>query len=412
MKLSIRNHNKIYFMHLLFFLFIGFFGFLCTPLNEIFVGLKKILLNGSILLTDYMYVGGIGATLLNSSITSIFILFLYKINKIKPSGSMIMSLWLIAGFSMIGKNFINIWPTILGVYIYSKIQNEPFSNYILIAILSTALAPLSTEIFKVLSFNVYVTFFISTLLSILLGIILPPLAKFTLKIHQGYSLYNVGFANGLITIILISILKYFGVEFKTNFLWSTEYKPQLIILLIILFIVLIILGISKECLKKFLKILGHSGRTVTDYYLIYKNSAFLNMGILGIFCLSYILIIGGDLNGAVTALILCVVAFGALGKHILNITPIMIGVIIGAYLKKTNLNVPLILLTTLGSTTLAPIAGQFGFISGVISGFIHLTLMINIGHLSGGINLYNSGFIGGIVALTLLPIIDGIKKGD
>lgn len=323
-----------------------------------------------------------------------------------------MSLWLIVGFSMIGKNFINIWPTILGVYLYSKIQNEPFSNYILIATLSTALAPLSTEIFKVLNFNIYVTFLISTLLSILLGIFLPPLSKFTLKIHQGYNLYNVGFANGLITILLISILKYFGIEFKTNFLWSTQYKNQLIILLTILFTILILLGINKENLRKFYKILKHSGRTMTDYYLIYKNTAFFNMGILGMLCLGYILIIDGDLNGAVIALLLCVVAFGSLGKHVLNIVPIIIGVIIGVSFKKTPLNTPIILLTTLGSTTLAPIAGQFGFIAGIISGFIHLTLMINIGHLSGGINLYNNGFIGGIVAITLLPIIDGIKKGD
>lgn len=412
MKLSLKKYNEIYLIHLLFFLFIGFFGILCAPLDEILLDLKEILLNGSILLTDYMYVGGIGATLINSSITSIFILLLYKINKIKPSGSMIMSLWLIVGFSMIGKNFINIWPTILGVYLYSKIQNEPFSNYILIATLSTALAPLSNEIFKVLNFNTYFTFLISTLLSILLGIFLPPLSKFTLKIHQGYNLYNVGFANGLITILLISILKYFGIEFKTNFLWSTQYKNQLIVLLTILFTILILLGANKENLRKFYKILKHSGRTMTDYYLIYKNAAFLNMGILGMLCLGYILIIDGDLNGAVIALLLCVVAFGSLGKHILNITPIIIGVIIGVSFKKTALNTPIILLTTLGSTTLAPIAGQFGFIAGIISGFIHLTLMLNIGHLSGGINLYNNGFIGGIVAITLLPIIDGMKKGD
>lgn len=188
----LKKYNDIYLIHLFIFIFIGIFGLLTTPLTEIIIGLKEILLNGSILLTDYMYVGGMGATLLNSSITSLLILLLYKINKIKPSGSMIMSLWLTLGFSMIGKNFINIWPTIIGVYIYSKMQNEPFSNYILIATLSTALAPLSIEIFKSLNFNIYITFAISTIISISLGIILPPLAKFTLKMHQGYNLYNVG----------------------------------------------------------------------------------------------------------------------------------------------------------------------------------------------------------------------------
>lgn len=408
----LKKYNDIYLIHLIIFISIGIFGLLTTPLVEIIIGLKEILLNGSILLTDYMYVGGMGATLLNSCITSLLILLLYKINKIKPSGSMIMSLWLTLGFSMIGKNFINIWPTIIGVYIYSKMQNEPFSNYILIATLSTALAPLSIEIFKSLNFNIYITLTISTILSISLGIILPPLAKFTLKIHQGYNLYNVGFANGLITMVIVSVFKYFGIEFETNFLWSTEYKIPLIILLIFLLTILIILGINKECIFKFQKILRHSGRTITDYYLLYKNNTFLNMGILGLFFLFYVLLIDGDLNGAVIALLLGIVGFGALGKHIFNVTPIIIGVILTTYLKNIPLNTPTIILTTLGSTSLAPIAGQFGFIIGIISGFIHLTLIDNIGHLSGGVNLYNNGFIAGLVAMILLPIIDGIKKGD
>ena len=90
----LKKYNDIYLIHLFIFIFIGIFGLLTTPLTEIIIGLKEILLNGSILLTDYMYVGGMGATLLNSSITSLLILLLYKINKIKPSGSMIMSLWL------------------------------------------------------------------------------------------------------------------------------------------------------------------------------------------------------------------------------------------------------------------------------------------------------------------------------
>ncbi|EIA26967.1 hypothetical protein SFB4_210G1, partial [Candidatus Arthromitus sp. SFB-4] len=46
------------------------------------------------------------------------------------------------------------------------------------------------------------------------------------------------------------------------------------------------------------------------------------------------------------------------------------------------------------------------------TGCLHLILMKYIGHLSGGINLYNNGFIAGILAIILIPIIDGFKKGD
>ena len=407
-----KKQNQIYLIHFLILLFVGLFGIVTTPIGQIFLGLKKILLNDSILLTDYMYIGGFGSTLINSSITSLLILLLYKINKIQPSGAMISSIWLTLGFSMIGKNFLNIWPTILGVYIYSKFQNEHFSNYILIAIFSTALAPISIGIFNVLNFNIYIKFILSNIISVSLGILLPPLAKFTLKMHQGYNLYNVGFANGLITIILMSILKFFGLEFKTKLLWSTEYKKLLIILLLILVSVLVILGTRKDSLNKLKRIFKHSGRSVTDYYFLYKETAFLNMGLLGLFLILYLLIIKADFNGAISAIVLGVVGFGALGKHILNITPIMLGVILGTVLGNYSLSTPTILLASIGCSALAPIAGQFGFFIGVLTGFIHLTLIINIGHLSAGTNLYNNGFIAGIVAIILVPIIDGLKKGD
>lgn len=147
----------VYIIHLIIFLFIGLVGIFSTPYKDLFIGIKKIITTRSILLTDYMYVSGIGATLLNASITSLLILMIYKINKTKPNGSMIMSLWLTLGFSMVGKNFINIWPTIIGVYLYSKIQKDSFSNYVLIATLSTSLSPISSELFEILNLNSYIT---------------------------------------------------------------------------------------------------------------------------------------------------------------------------------------------------------------------------------------------------------------
>lgn len=359
-----------------------------------------------------MYVSGIGATLLNASITSLLILMIYKINKTKPNGSMIMSLWLTLGFSMVGKNFINIWPTIIGVYLYSKIQKDSFSNYVLIATLSTSLSPISSELFEILNLNSYITLLLSISISILIGMILPPLAKFTLKMHQGYNLYNVGFANGLITVLIISILNYFGIEIKQNLLWSTEYKTISLFLVISLIIFLTSLGIKKFHLSKLSNILRHSGRTITDFYLMYGNSSYLNMGILGIIFLSYIVIVNGDLNGPTIALLFCIIGFGAIGKHPLNTIPLVLGVSFTAYISNIQLNTPTTILTSLGSTALAPISGQFGVIIGFITGCLHLILMKYIGHLSGGINLYNNGFIAGILAIILIPIIDGFKKGD
>jgi len=68
------------------------------------------------------------------------------------------------------------------------------------------------------------------------------------------------------------------------------------------------------------------------------------------------------------------------------------------------------ILSTLFSTTLAPIAGQFGILYGMLAGFLHVCTVMNTGYLHGGLNLYNNGLAGGIVALVLVPIINAFRK--
>ena len=66
------------------------------------------------------------------------------------------------------------------------------------------------------------------------------------------------------------------------------------------------------------------------------------------------------------------------------------------------------MLTLLLSTTLAPIAGEFGIIAGLIAGFLHSSVALNVGIVYKGLNLYNNGFAGGIVAIFMLPVIEAI----
>ena len=151
-------------LSILYLFFILFAFFLDSP-SEIFHGLKSIILSSDILITDYMEVGGIGAALINAALTSLLSLLLLIIIGIKPNGSTIMSLWLMTGFSFLGKNIFNIWPIILGVYLFSRYQKEPFLNYILVALLGTSLSPVVSQIsFGSNQYNI-----ISIILGILLG---------------------------------------------------------------------------------------------------------------------------------------------------------------------------------------------------------------------------------------------------
>jgi hypothetical protein len=62
------------------------------------------------------------------------------------------------------------------------------------------------------------------------------------------------------------------------------------------------------------------------------------------------------------------------------------------------------------STTLAPIAGTYGMVAGLIAGALHMILVTNVGVIHGGITLYNNGFSGGIVASVMIPVIDAFMK--
>jgi len=61
------------------------------------------------------------------------------------------------------------------------------------------------------------------------------------------------------------------------------------------------------------------------------------------------------------------------------------------------------------STTLAPVAGEFGVIAGIIAGFLHSSAALNVGIVYGGMNLYNNGFAGGLIATFLVPVLQSIR---
>ena len=88
----------------------------------------------------------------------------------------------------------------------------------------------------------------------------------------------------------------------------------------------------------------------------------------------------------------------------------MAGVILTAVFFGYELSSTGIVLAVLLSTTLAPIAGTYGPIIGMVAGVFHMILVTNVGVIHGGINLYNNGFAGGLAAGILVPIIDAFKK--
>ena len=70
-----------------------------------------------------------------------------------------------------------------------------------------------------------------------------------------------------------------------------------------------------------------------------------------------------------------------------------------------NISLTSFAITLFFSTCLAPISGKFGIIPGIIVGFVNFCLVLNMGALHGGLNLYNTGLSAGIVASVSVPIL-------
>ena len=411
MKL-LKNYYPPYVMLSILYLFFILFAFFLDSPSEIFHGLKSIILSSDILITDYMEVGGIGAALVNAALTSLLSLLLLIIIGIKPNGSTIMSLWLMTGFSFLGKNIFNIWPIILGVYLFSRYQKEPFLNYILVAILGTSLSPVVSQIsFGSNQYNL-ISIIGGILLGIAVGFILPPIASHSIKAHNGYNLYNIGFASGLIATLLMSIMRGFGINLDSRLIWHSGSNKILSILLIICCIYLIIVGIiyGKNKKSNLTNINKQTGRLISDFYILFGETTYINMGILGILATCFVILIGGDLNGATICGIFTIIGFGCFGKNVKNTIPIIIGATLAAIFNINEITSPSLLLSILFSTTLAPICGKFGWKYGVLAGIIHVNIVTNIGYLHGGLNLYNNGLAGGFVAMILIPLITTFKK--
>lgn len=323
-----------------------------------------------------------------------------------------MSLWLMTGFSLLGKNVFNIWPIIIGVYLFSKYQKEPFLNYILVALLGTSLSPIVSYISFESNNYEPLSIILGILLGIIVGFILPPIASYSIKAHNGYNLYNIGFASGLLATLLMSIMRGLGINLNSRLLWHTGSNKILFILMFICCIYLIIVGLiyGKNNKRNLSNINKQTGRLISDFYLIFGESTYINMGILGILSTLFVILIGGDLNGATICGIFTIIGFGGFGKNIRNTIPIIIGATIAGIFNVNEINSPSLLLSILFSTTLAPISGKFGWKYGILAGMIHVNIVANIGYLHGGLNLYNNGLAGGFVAMILIPLITTFKK--
>ena len=390
-------------------------AFVLEPPAALFDGLLAILRSRDTLTTDYMGLGGIGAALLNAGLLTLAALAVYWRSGAVIGGAAVACLWLVLGFGLFGKNLLNVWGIVFGVALYARYRREPFAKHVNTAFFGAALAPIFSEILFSSALTLSTSLPLALATTLALGFVLAPAAAHLFRAHEGHSLYNMGFVAGLLGTLTVAIYKSYGFVPDPVFIWTRGHNGLLGTLLVLMFCAMAVIGVllDPQAAQRELRLMRRSGRAPTDFVALFGyGPALLNMALTGLMGTAYVLAVGSDLNGPTIGAILCIVGFSAFGKHPRNIVWIMLGVFLASITKDWNASAPSAVLAALFGTTLAPIAGRFGWHWGIVAGFVHSSVAQTVGQLHGGLVLYNNGFAAGLVAAVLLPVILALRRRD
>ena len=167
------RYDRMYALLWIYTAALALFGLFLGPLDQILPGLATIVLTEDALITDYVLIAGPGAALINSALVTAVTLVMLRLSQEPFNGFSLVVVGLMSGFSLFGKNVVNIWPILLGAWLYAKLRREPFGKYVPTGLLSTALAPVISYIALD---NGWGTPLLGGLAGVLIGFILPPLS--------------------------------------------------------------------------------------------------------------------------------------------------------------------------------------------------------------------------------------------
>ncbi len=408
------RYHRLYPLLLIFSGFLLLAGLLLGDIPSIPQGLWTIIITEDTLITDYIQIAGIGAAFVNAGLVTAVSVFLLSRSDETPNGYTLVVAGLMAGFALFGKNILNIWPILAGSWLYAKLQREHFGKYASVSLMATALSPVVS--FVALGghpFSLPAGIFIG----LVIGFVLPPLSAYTFRVQNGMNLYNTGFACGLTAMLLVPVMTTLGATPKVVSRWSTGNNLPFGIMMAVLCSVLILAGLF-FCRRPvwaawagYRRLLQTTGRAPEDYLRMFGSApVLLNTGINGLLATLCIVAVGGDLNGPTLGGIFTIMGFSAFGKHARNILPVMAGILLGGALMEHGVNLPSLQLAVLFGTTLAPISGYFGWPFGVIAGFLHASVVLYAGSPVAGLNLYNNGFSGGLIAIVLFPLLTAVLR--
>ena len=175
-------------------------------------GLARILLAPAQLTKDYFAVGSVSGTFLNMGLVGAACTALTFLPGAVVNGATIAAWFLTVGFSAWGINFLNIWPFFLGVMVHALVKREPFPKYVNLAMFSTALCPLASELLLRYPGSGEVrgvsmgSAALMLAVGMLIGFLTPAMANHSPNVHKGYDLYSAALPGVLLGLFAVAVL--------------------------------------------------------------------------------------------------------------------------------------------------------------------------------------------------------------
>lgn len=409
--ISVHNGYRLLFLFNLFLLSAALI--LLEP-SHLVTEMQRILFSESHLVTDYIELTSVGTALFNSSLMTFIAIFICYHYRVPMTGGAVSAIFMVTGYGLFGKNLLNFIPIFLGVRLYSYLMNEPLKKFLLIALYGSSVSPVVSFFAFNQRLSPFVGLWVGYLIGIVIGFIMVPLALHFQSLFKRVSLYSAGFTSGMLCTMVAGICRMFGLQIDLRGIVSTEQQPELIILLVVFWLLISGYGLrmaSKRHRLNLRAVWSHSGKIELDILRdtgVYNTM--INMGLMTLLLAGYVMTIGAVVNGPVLGAIFCVIGFSACGAHVFNSVPLLLGVTLANALNIYAINETVTVTAAIFAMMLCAITNAYGWKGGLIVGFIHTSMVLNIDVLHGGLNLYNNGFSGGLVAMMIIPLLDLSKQ--
>ena len=401
--------------------------------GAMFSGFAQILMSPAQLTKDYFEVGSVSGAFLNVALVGFACTAMAFLPGAAVNGLTIAAYFLTTGFSFWGINFLNMWPFFLGVMLHALARRESFAKYVNLAMFSTALCPLASEL--LLRYpesgeprGVTLTGVVLMLaVGMLIGFLTPAMAAHSPSVHKGYDLYSAALPGVLLGLFAVAVLyKSLGHAVPEIAATLGGSHPGVVWTFCIVFFGLCVLagwllnGRSFGGYADLLRDTGHKADFAAKYG---AGLAIMNVGVYGLMILAYYIFVNaiqGDalagFNGVTLGIVFCMVCFGGAGAHPGNVWPIMAGYVVFSFAATLCLggvfpvNAQAIMVGLCFASGLAPIAGNYGWWAGVLAGGMHYFLVTSIPAIHGGFSLYNGGFTSLLIAVILTPQLETFCK--